>query len=96
MKKGDWEHIVAYFDLKTDDGFLIRGLKIVKGVHGMFAGFPSKAGKNGEYFDNVTASRELRDELTKEALLVYNTDVQEAFDNIPSAFEDDKKTEEMF
>ena len=94
MKKGDWGNVKAFFDLRTEDGFLITGMKIVSGVNGMFVGFPSKAGEDGKYSDIVRADREIRDAVTKLGVEYYDTQIEDAFNDIPSAYDNEKTTEE--
>ena len=97
MKKGSWGNILAFFDLRTEDGFLITGMKIVNGVNGRFVGFPSKKDEEkGKYSEIVRAEKETRDKAEKLALEYYDKQTEEAFNDIPSAFEDNKTTEEMF
>ena len=71
MNKGEWGKLRAFFDLKTNDGFIIKGFKLVEGINGLFVGMPSAQGKDGEYYDTVFADKELRDELQKIALRSY-------------------------
>ena len=95
MKKGNWGNILAFFDLRTEDGFLITGMKIVNGVNGRFIGFPSKKNEQeGKYSEIVRAGKETREEAEKIALEHYDTQTEEAFDNIPGAFDNEKTTEE--
>ncbi len=68
MNKGNWGKIRAFFDLKTEDGFIIKGFKLIEGINGLFVGFPSQKNKEDEYFDTVMAERELREKLTKLAI----------------------------
>ena len=74
MNKGQWGKVKAFFDLKTDEGFVIKGFKLVEGINGLFVGFPSQKGEGGEYFNTVFAERELRDELVQLALKEYGGD----------------------
>jgi len=71
MNKGNWGKLRAFFDLKTSDGFIIKGFKIVEGINGLFVGMPSVQNKEGEYYDSVFADKELRDELEKLAIREY-------------------------
>ncbi len=71
MNKGEWGKLRAFFDLKTSDGFIIKGFKLVEGINGLFVGMPSVQNKEGEYNDSVFADRELRDELTEIAIREY-------------------------
>ena len=61
MNKGNWGKIKAFFDLETEEGFTIKGFKIVEGIDGIFIGFPSqKNEKDGEYYDTIWADKELK------------------------------------
>ncbi len=71
MNKGQWGKLRAFFDLKTNDGFVVKGFKLVEGISGLFVGMPSTQGKDGEYYDTVFADKELRDELQQVALRAY-------------------------
>jgi len=88
MNKGQWGKLRAFFDLKTSDGFIIKGFKLVEGISGLFVGMPSTQGKDGEYYDTVFADKDLRDELQQVALRAYG---QESMD-MPEPSE--PKTEE--
>jgi len=72
MKKGEWNKIKAFFDIKTDDGFTMKGFKLVEGANGMFAGFPSQKGNDDEYYDTIWAERDLKDMVTSLAIKAYN------------------------
>jgi|TARA_R100000501_G_C2620396_1_gene113640 DNA-binding cell septation regulator SpoVG len=96
MKKGNWGNIVAFFDLKTEDGFLITGMKIVDGVNGKFIGFPSKKNEQeGKYSEIVRAEKETREKAEKLALEHYNRETEDTFNAIPGAYDEDKTTEEV-
>ncbi len=71
MNKGSWGKLRAFFDLRTSDGFVIKGFKIVEGINGLFVGMPSVQNKEGEYYDSVFADKDLRDELEKLAIREY-------------------------
>jgi stage V sporulation protein G len=94
MKKGSWGNIKAFFDLRTEDGFLITGMKIIDGVNGRFVGFPSKKNEEeGKYSEIVRAEKETRDKAEKLALEYYDKQTEEAFNDIPGAFDDKKATD---
>ena len=63
MNKGDWGKIKAFFDLQTEDGFTIKGFKLVEGTNGLFVGFPSQKGNDDEYHDTVWADKEVKDQV---------------------------------
>ena len=95
MTKGNWGNVKAFFDLKTEDGFLITGMKIVDGVNGKFIGFPSKKNEQeGKYSEIVRAEKETREKAEKLALEHYDNHSEEAFDSIPGAFDNAKMPEE--
>jgi len=87
MNKGEWGKLRAFFDLKTSDGFVIKGFKIVEGINGLFVGMPSVQNKEGEYYDSVFADKDLRDELEKLAIREYGQESVTAPET-PSSSED--------
>ena len=50
----------AFCDLAIDELFLVKGLKVVEGKHGLFVSMPRHQGKDTKWYDSVLA-------LTKEA-----------------------------
>ena len=85
MNKGSWGKIIAFFDIETDEGFTIKGFKLVSGNDGTFVGFPSQE-KDGEYYDTIYASKELRVEITSLAKGEYKN---------PSETQEDQSVKEM-
>ena len=77
MNKGSWGKVRAFFDLNTTEGFTIKGFKIIEGINGLFVSMPSQKGSDGEYYDSVFATKELRDELNKIALDNYGSNYSE-------------------
>ena len=75
MNKGSWGKIRAFFDLQTQDGFTLKGFKLVEGINGLFVGFPSQKGNDDEYRDTIWAERELKDELTQLAIKEYGQEI---------------------
>ena len=63
MNKGSWGKIKAFFDLTTEDGFTIKGFKLVEGTNGLFVGFPSQKGSDDEYHDTVWVEKEVREQV---------------------------------
>lgn len=43
----------AFVDLALDDTLVIKGLTLVEGKDGLFLSFPSKKGKDGNYYNSV-------------------------------------------
>ena len=72
MTKGEWSKIRAFFDLETEDGFTLKGFKLVEGSNGLFVGFPSQKDKEGEYNDTIFADKTLKQKLNQLALDYYN------------------------
>ena len=77
MNKGSWGKVRAFFDLTTSEGFIIKGFKIIEGINGLFVSMPSQKSNDGEYYDSVFATKELRDELNKIALDNYGSNYSE-------------------
>ena len=85
MNKGQWGKVRAFFSVRTEEGFIIKGLKLIEGINGNFVGFPSEKGKDGEYRDTVLATKELRDKLNQLAIKEYGGDVMHG-SNAPNDF----------
>jgi len=75
MNKGSWGKVRAFFDIQTDDGFIIKGLRLIEGINGKFIAMPSQKGQDGEYYDSVLADKELKDELCQIALQEYGQEI---------------------
>ncbi len=72
MNTGNWGKVRAFFDLTTQDGFTIKGFKLIEGINGLFVSMPSQKGNDDEYYDTVWIdSKQLREELTTLALQEY-------------------------
>ena len=81
MNKGSWGKVRAFFDIMTDEGFTIKGFKIIEGINGLFVGVPSQKGKDDEYFDTIFVAPELREELNHVALQAYGMEENPTADN---------------
>ena len=77
MNKGDWGKIVAFFDLTTEDGFTIKGFKLVEGTNGKFVGFPSQKNSEGEYHDTVWAEKEVKAMVNDIAIKEYESSTEQ-------------------
>ena len=86
MNKGEWGKVKAFFDLETEDGFTIKGFKLVEGIEGVFVGFPSQE-KDGEYYDTVFANKDLKQEVTDLAKREYDNPSEQQADKEPVAEE---------
>ena len=73
MNKGSWGKVRAFFDVMTEEGFTIKGFKIIEGINGLFVSMPSQKGNDEEYYDTIWVdSKQLREELTNLAISEYN------------------------
>ena len=67
MRTGSWGKLVAFFDVKTEEGFIIKGFKLFNGINGLFAGMPSekRQDENGEdkYLDTIWLTDEIRESM---------------------------------
>ncbi len=45
------EKLMAYVNIKLDDCFVVRDMKVIKGTNGYFVAMPSKKMKDGTYRD---------------------------------------------
>ena len=75
MNKGSWGKVRAFFDLQTEEGFTLKGFKLIDGISGLFVGFPSQKDQDGEYRDTIWAEKELKDKVTEVAMRHYEQDV---------------------
>ena len=75
MNKGNWGKIRAFFDLQTEEGFTMKGFKLVEGINGLFVGFPSQKGSDDEYYDTVWADRDVKEQVNQLAVKTYGQEV---------------------
>ena len=71
MHIGAWGKVRAFFDIKTQDGFIIKGFKLIES-EGLFVGFPSSKDKDGEYVETISADKQLKQQVNKLAHDHYN------------------------
>ena len=89
MTKGEWGSVRAYFDLKTSEGLVIKGFRILDGSNGLFVGFPSVKNKDGEYNDTVWCEKQKRQEVNEMATNYYNASSTGTSSTPAPAFDDD-------
>ena len=87
LVKGSWGKIRAFFDVKTEEGFIIKGFKIIEGINGYFVGFPSQKNQDDEYFDMIIADKELKEELSQLAMQEYGGDIMTSTQEIQTSSE---------
>ena len=96
MNKGEWGKIKAFFDVETEEGFVMKGFKLVQGINGLFVGFPSQKGSDEEYYDTIYAEKILKEELSQIAIDYYGQEVMpsnNSMDNMSSGVETTPKVE---
>ncbi len=69
---------VAFFDLETEEGIIIKGFTLVEGNKGLFASAPSDKGKDDKYYDKVLIPQEMKKELNDLAISKYEQLTQNA------------------
>lgn len=63
---------LAYFDIETNDEIIIKGFRVVDGPNGLFISSPNEKGKDGKYYETVTLPKEMKKELEKKAIELFN------------------------
>ena len=72
------EKLKAYASVCIDDAILIKGIKVVDGIHGRFVAMPSRKTRAGEFKDVCfPIKKEIRDELEKTVLDAYSKKLEE-------------------
>ena len=63
----------AYCDVAISEQFLVKGLRVVEGKHGLFVSMPREQGKDRKWYDSVVAlNREAKDEVNRAVLEAYH------------------------
>ena len=72
INKGNWGKVRAFFDIRTQEGLVVKGFTLVEGINGQFVGLPSKKNdQSGDYMPTVWADDSLRAELLQLATRAY-------------------------
>jgi len=71
MNKMEMGKLRAFFDLETEEGFNMKGFKLIEGANGVFVGFPSQKNKDGEYNDTIFADKTLKQKVNQLAVAEY-------------------------
>lgn len=61
----------AFVDISLA-GLVITGLRVVEGENGLFLGMPRHQGKDGNWYNTVSATPEMHKELTEMVLAAYS------------------------
>lgn len=71
MNKLNGGKTLAFFDVETDDGIILKGFRIVDGSKGKFISSQDEKGKDGKYYETVILPKEMKDKIEKLALEEY-------------------------
>ena len=71
FRKVDAGKIKAKVDIKTSEGFVIKGFKVIEGDNGLFVGMPSERTRTGKYIDLVSLSDFNLKELLESQIIDY-------------------------
>jgi DNA-binding cell septation regulator SpoVG len=63
IKTGDWGKTKAFFTITTNEGFEIKGCKLVDGQNGFFIAPPSQKDKEGNYKPQAWIPKELQQDI---------------------------------
>ena len=74
MNRGEWGKILAFVDIKTDEGFILKGFKLIDGEKGRFVGFPSQKGQDDEYYPTIHGDTDLKDKVNRVVKDYYDGD----------------------
>ena len=62
----------ASSDIQTEEGIIIKGIRLVNGSNGMFLASPDEKGKDGKFYDTVIVPKEMQTELDQTAIEEYS------------------------
>jgi DNA-binding cell septation regulator SpoVG len=62
---------LAFFDVQTKDGIIIKGFRVVNGTKGLFISSPDERGKDGKFYENVILPKDMKDNLQEMAIDEY-------------------------
>ncbi|MEG8945793.1 septation protein SpoVG family protein [Rosettibacter firmus] len=62
---------LAFLDIETDDGIIIKGFRLVNGTNGIFLALPDAKGKDGKFYETVILPKEMKKQLEKIAIEEY-------------------------
>lgn len=71
LNKVEGGKTVAFVDIETDDGIIIKGFRLVNGQNGLFLVSPDEKGKDGNYYDTVIVPPQLKQKFEKLAIEEY-------------------------
>ncbi len=69
--------IRAFVDLKVNDAFIIRGLKVIDGQKGLFVSMPQEQGKDSRWYDTIRClSDDIRERISQCIIEAYQTEIK--------------------
>lgn len=71
LNKVEGGKTVAFVDIETDDGIIIKGFRLVNGQNGLFLASPDEKGKDGNYYETVIVPPQLKQKFEKLAIEEY-------------------------
>ena len=70
----------ALANVRVADSLTIKGVRVFMGKSGLFISMPSKAGKDGKWFEMITPDESLKREIENKVLESYDLEVDGAKD----------------
>ena len=64
--------LLAFFDVETNDGIVIKNFRLFNGAKGMFISPPADKGKDGKYYESVILPKDMINNLQKFAVEQFN------------------------
>jgi len=84
INRGNWGKVKAFLDIKTTEGLVIKGFKIIDGTSGLFVSMPSEPYKdeNGDtkYRNFVWVDNDIRNEFSELCLNAYHSQTEKVMD----------------
>ncbi len=72
IRKVNYGKVKALVDIKTSEGFIIKGFRVVEDDNGFFVGMPSQRSRTGKFVDMVKLdSPQLKEMLEAMVLEAY-------------------------
>ncbi|HPI36694.1 MAG TPA: septation protein SpoVG family protein [Ignavibacteriaceae bacterium] len=72
LEKNSNSKMVAFLDIETDDGIILKKFRLINGPNGLFLSAPSEKGKDDKYYETVILPKSLKEEAEKAAIEEYN------------------------
>lgn len=77
------DRLKAYVSITIEDAFVVRDLKVIQGIDGLFVAMPSKKRKDGQFRDIAhPLNQETRDLIEKMVFAAYEDQLKSAGESI--------------